>query len=124
MRGQGLAIFSSWRAHSRFRSRPCRVGAPEGRSRRARRARQHRDRGPFENIDDLLRRTRVLLVPSLWAEARSRIVVEALAARVARVGGELGRHPKRCAASPNAAAGESDLAGYRLRSTKTSVPVA
>jgi surfactin synthase thioesterase subunit/glycosyltransferase involved in cell wall biosynthesis len=33
---------------------------------------------PVDNIDDLLRRTRVMLVPSLWAEARSRIVVEAM----------------------------------------------
>lgn len=33
---------------------------------------------PVDNIDDLLRRTRVLLAPSLWAEARSRIVVEAM----------------------------------------------
>jgi surfactin synthase thioesterase subunit/glycosyltransferase involved in cell wall biosynthesis len=31
-----------------------------------------------EHIDTLLARTRVLLVPSLWAEARSRIVVEAM----------------------------------------------
>ncbi|HVN05788.1 MAG TPA: alpha/beta fold hydrolase [Bryobacteraceae bacterium] len=33
---------------------------------------------PADNIDDILRRTRVLLVPSLWAEARSRMVVEAM----------------------------------------------
>ncbi len=33
---------------------------------------------PVDNIDDLLRRTRVVLAPSLWAEARSRIVVEAM----------------------------------------------
>ncbi len=33
---------------------------------------------PVDTIDELLRRTRVLLVPSLWAEARSRIVVEAM----------------------------------------------
>jgi len=33
---------------------------------------------PVDNIDDLLRRTRVVLVPSLWAEARSRFVVEAM----------------------------------------------
>ncbi len=33
---------------------------------------------PVEDIDLLLRRTRVLLVPSLWAEARSRMVVEAM----------------------------------------------
>ena len=33
---------------------------------------------PVDNIDDLLGRTRVVLVPSLWAEARSRFVVEAM----------------------------------------------
>ncbi len=33
---------------------------------------------PVDNVDEILRRTRVLLVPSLWAEARSRIVVEAM----------------------------------------------
>jgi surfactin synthase thioesterase subunit/glycosyltransferase involved in cell wall biosynthesis len=33
---------------------------------------------PVDNIDDLLRQTRVALVPSVWAEARSRIVVEAM----------------------------------------------
>jgi surfactin synthase thioesterase subunit/glycosyltransferase involved in cell wall biosynthesis len=33
---------------------------------------------PVDNIDDLLLRTRVVLVPSLWAEARSRFVVEAM----------------------------------------------
>src|SRR3984957_9416445 len=31
-----------------------------------------------DNVDEILRHTRVLLVPSLWAEARSRIVVEAM----------------------------------------------
>ena len=33
---------------------------------------------PVDDIDVLLGRTRVLLVPSLWAEARSRIVLEAM----------------------------------------------
>ncbi len=33
---------------------------------------------PVDRIDDLLARTRILLVPSLWAEARSRIIVEAM----------------------------------------------
>ena len=33
---------------------------------------------PVVDIDEIFRRTRVLLVPSLWAEARSRIVVEAM----------------------------------------------
>lgn len=33
---------------------------------------------PVDNIDDLLRQTRILLAPSVWAEARSRIVMEAM----------------------------------------------
>ncbi len=33
---------------------------------------------PVDRIDDLLSRTRVLVVPSLWAEARSRIILEAM----------------------------------------------
>lgn len=33
---------------------------------------------PVDNIDDLLKLARVVLVPSIWAEARSRIVLEAM----------------------------------------------
>jgi surfactin synthase thioesterase subunit/glycosyltransferase involved in cell wall biosynthesis len=33
---------------------------------------------PVENLDDLFRYARVVLVPSLWAEARSRVVLEAM----------------------------------------------
>ncbi|HUE04120.1 MAG TPA: glycosyltransferase family 4 protein [Bryobacteraceae bacterium] len=33
---------------------------------------------PVDDIDDLLRRTRVMLAPSLWAEARSRMILEAM----------------------------------------------
>jgi surfactin synthase thioesterase subunit/glycosyltransferase involved in cell wall biosynthesis len=33
---------------------------------------------PVDNLDDLFCQTRVALVPSLWAEARSRVVVEAM----------------------------------------------
>jgi glycosyltransferase involved in cell wall biosynthesis len=33
---------------------------------------------PADNIDDLLRQTRVMLTPSLWAEARSRMILEAM----------------------------------------------
>jgi surfactin synthase thioesterase subunit/glycosyltransferase involved in cell wall biosynthesis len=33
---------------------------------------------PVENLDDLFRQARVVLAPSLWAEARSRVVVEAM----------------------------------------------
>lgn len=33
---------------------------------------------PVDQIDDLLKRTRITLVPSVWAEARSRMVLESL----------------------------------------------
>src|ERR1039458_3090763 len=33
---------------------------------------------PVDDIDDLLRQTRVMLAPSLWAEARSRMILEAM----------------------------------------------
>ena len=33
---------------------------------------------PFDNVDDLLRQTRVMLAPSLWAEARSRVILESM----------------------------------------------
>ncbi len=34
---------------------------------------------PADNVDDIFRETRVALVPSLWAEARSRVILEAMA---------------------------------------------
>ncbi|MGO9242785.1 MAG: thioesterase domain-containing protein [Bryobacteraceae bacterium] len=34
--------------------------------------------GPYDNMDDLLAQTRVMLVPSVWAEARSRVVLESM----------------------------------------------
>jgi surfactin synthase thioesterase subunit/glycosyltransferase involved in cell wall biosynthesis len=49
---------------------------------------------PFDNIDDLFRRTRVLLVPSLWAEARSRIVVEAMLRGVPVLASDIGGIPE------------------------------
>jgi surfactin synthase thioesterase subunit/glycosyltransferase involved in cell wall biosynthesis len=48
----------------------------------------------MDNIDDLLRLTRVLLVPSLWAEARSRIVVEAMARGVPVIASDIGGIPE------------------------------
>ncbi len=33
---------------------------------------------PADHIDDVLSRTRIVLVPSLWAEARSRMILEAM----------------------------------------------
>ncbi|MGC9950069.1 MAG: alpha/beta fold hydrolase [Bryobacteraceae bacterium] len=49
---------------------------------------------PVDNVDDILRRTRVLLVPSLWAEARSRIVVEAMLRGVPVIAGNIGGIPE------------------------------
>jgi surfactin synthase thioesterase subunit/glycosyltransferase involved in cell wall biosynthesis len=49
---------------------------------------------PVDNIDDLLQRTRVLLVPSLWAEARSRIVLEAMLRGVPVVAADVGGIPE------------------------------
>ena len=49
---------------------------------------------PVDNIDDLLRRTRVLLVPSLWAEARSRIVLEAMLRGVPVMASNVGGIPE------------------------------
>jgi surfactin synthase thioesterase subunit/glycosyltransferase involved in cell wall biosynthesis len=49
---------------------------------------------PVDRIDDLLKRTRVLLVPSLWAEARSRIVVEAMLRGVPVIGSKTGGIPE------------------------------
>jgi len=45
---------------------------------------------PVDNVDEILCRTRVLLVPSLWAEARSRIVVEAMLRGVPVVASDIG----------------------------------
>lgn len=50
--------------------------------------------GPFDDIDDLLRVTRVMLVPSVWAEARSRMIVEAMSRGVPVVASEIGGIPE------------------------------
>jgi surfactin synthase thioesterase subunit/glycosyltransferase involved in cell wall biosynthesis len=49
---------------------------------------------PVDNVDDILRRTRVLLVPSLWAEARSRMVVEAMLRGVPVIASDIGGIPE------------------------------
>jgi surfactin synthase thioesterase subunit/glycosyltransferase involved in cell wall biosynthesis len=49
---------------------------------------------PVDNVDEILARTRVLLAPSLWAEARSRIVVEAMLRGVPVVASDIGGIPE------------------------------
>jgi surfactin synthase thioesterase subunit/glycosyltransferase involved in cell wall biosynthesis len=49
---------------------------------------------PVDNVDDILRRTRVLLVPSLWAEARSRMVVEAMLRGIPVIAAGIGGIPE------------------------------
>jgi surfactin synthase thioesterase subunit/glycosyltransferase involved in cell wall biosynthesis len=49
---------------------------------------------PVDDINLLLARTRVLLVPSLWAEARSRIVVEAMLRAVPAMAADVGGIPE------------------------------
>jgi surfactin synthase thioesterase subunit/glycosyltransferase involved in cell wall biosynthesis len=49
---------------------------------------------PVDRIDDLLKRTRVLIVPSLWAEARSRIIVEAMLRGVPVLAADVGGIPE------------------------------
>jgi surfactin synthase thioesterase subunit/glycosyltransferase involved in cell wall biosynthesis len=45
---------------------------------------------PFDDIDDLLRMTKVMLVPSVWAEARSRIVLESMSRGVPVIASDVG----------------------------------
>ena len=49
---------------------------------------------PADDIDKILGRTRVLLVPSLWAEARSRIVVEAMLRGIPVIAANVGGIPE------------------------------
>jgi glycosyltransferase involved in cell wall biosynthesis len=45
---------------------------------------------PFDAMDDLLRQTRVMLVPSLWAEARSRVILEAMSRGIPVMASDVG----------------------------------
>jgi FkbM family methyltransferase len=45
---------------------------------------------PVDDIDDLLRQTRVMLAPSLWAEARSRVILEAMSRGVPVMASDVG----------------------------------
>src|SRR5260221_2388075 len=64
---------------------------------------------PVDNIDDLLRRTRILLVPSLWAEARSRIVVEAMARGIPVIASDIGGVPQAKLGGPDLLPGNPNV---------------
>jgi glycosyltransferase involved in cell wall biosynthesis len=49
---------------------------------------------PLDHIDDLLRQTRVMLVPSLWAEARSRVILESMSRGVPVMASAVGGLPE------------------------------
>jgi surfactin synthase thioesterase subunit/glycosyltransferase involved in cell wall biosynthesis len=49
---------------------------------------------PVDDIDEILRQTRVMLVPSLWAEARSRMVLESMLRGVPVLAANVGGLPE------------------------------
>lgn len=45
---------------------------------------------PAENIDTIYRQTRIAIVPSIWAEARSRVILEAMSRRIPVMASDVG----------------------------------
>lgn len=76
-----------------------------------------------DQINDLMQRTRVLLAPSVWAEARSRIVVEAMLAGVPVMASNLGGLPEAKMGVPYILP-VTPITSYRQRLDEQFVPVA
>src|ERR1035437_4562561 len=76
-----------------------------------------------DDIDLLLARTRVLLVPSLWAEARSRIVLEALLRGVPVMAANVGGIPEAMMGVPYLLP-VRPIVKYEMRLDEQMVPVA
>ena len=78
---------------------------------------------PVDHIDALLARTRVLLVPSLWAEARSRIVVEAMLRGIPVMAANTGGLPEAKMGVPYLLP-VNPIARYQPRLNERMVPIA
>ena len=78
---------------------------------------------PVDDIDLLLARTRVLLVPSLWAEARSRIILEALLCGVPVMAANVGGIPEAMMGVPYLLP-VRPIVKYEMRLDEQMVPVA
>jgi surfactin synthase thioesterase subunit/glycosyltransferase involved in cell wall biosynthesis len=78
---------------------------------------------PVDDIDVLLARTRVLVVPSLWAEARSRIVPEALLRGVPVMAANVGGIPEAMLGIPYLLP-VRPIEKYEMRLDEQMVPVA
>jgi surfactin synthase thioesterase subunit/glycosyltransferase involved in cell wall biosynthesis len=76
-----------------------------------------------DRVNELMRRTRVLLAPSVWAEARSRIVVEAMLAGVPVMASNLGGLPEAKMGVPYVLPA-TPIRGYRPQLDEQFVPVA
>jgi surfactin synthase thioesterase subunit/glycosyltransferase involved in cell wall biosynthesis len=78
---------------------------------------------PVDDIDVLLARTRVLLAPSLWAEARSRMIVEAMARGVPVMAAAVGGIPEAKMGIPYLLP-VNPIVRYQTRLDEQMVPVA
>ncbi len=78
---------------------------------------------PVDRIDDLLAQTRLLLAPSLWAEARSRIILEAMLRGVPVMASNVGGIPEAKMGVPYLLP-VNPIARYETRLDTQMVPIA
>ncbi|HBY63598.1 MAG TPA: hypothetical protein DEH78_27550, partial [Solibacterales bacterium] len=78
---------------------------------------------PVDNIDDLLRISRAMIVPSVWAEARSRVIVEAMSRGVPVLASDVGGIPEAKLGVPYLLP-VNPVVRYRLTLDENLVPIA